>query len=38
MDYLINLKKLEKCGYMFCKECIDEYFYYKLDCFSCDNI
>lgn len=38
MDYPTNPKKLEKCGHTFCKECIDEYFHYKLDCPSCDNI
>lgn len=38
MDMLIKLKKFFKCGYIFCEECIEQSFMYKLVCFNCGMI
>ena len=35
MDMPINPKRLHKCGHIFCKDCIDQYFSYKPACPSC---
>lgn len=38
MDKLTNPKRLQKCGHIFCKECIEQYFKYKPACPSCGQI
>eukprot|EP00105_Crassostrea_gigas_P003789 XP_011416745.2 PREDICTED: E3 ubiquitin-protein ligase DTX3L-like [Crassostrea gigas] len=38
MDTPTKPKKLRKCGHIFCKECIEQYFEYKPVCPSCDTI
>lgn len=38
MDKLVSPKRLQKCGHIFCKECIEQYFQYKPACPSCGKI
>ncbi|XP_061162262.1 uncharacterized protein LOC133171516 [Saccostrea echinata] len=38
MDTPTNPKRLKKCGHIFCKECIEQYFEYKPVCPSCGQI
>lgn len=38
MDDPTDPKQLKKCGHIFCKECIEQYFQYKPACPSCDTI
>lgn len=38
MDTSTNPKKLKRCGYIFCKECIEQFFRYKPSCPRCGVI
>ncbi|KAK3105060.1 hypothetical protein FSP39_016460 [Pinctada imbricata] len=38
MDELTDPQKLKKCGHVFCKECIEQYFSYKPSCPNCGVI
>lgn len=38
MDKLESPKRLQKCGHIFCKDCIEQYFQYKPACPSCGQI
>ncbi|XP_062591829.1 uncharacterized protein LOC134253316 isoform X4 [Saccostrea cucullata] len=38
MDTPTNPKRLKKCGHIFCKECIEQYFEYKPVCPRCGQI
>lgn len=38
MDTPTKPKQLRKCGHIFCKECIEQYFEYKPTCPSCGTI